>query len=388
MMRSKQLIVWVMLSAALLPASAEAQTPGEPPPEPEPTIEPAAPPESSSTRAVDSAAEDSALTNELDNALEESDIDKSDRAPLPWHASMLWDQGFGTAGLYKPAGQTYDPTFVWDFQFSAGINFNADTTFSVIQPMTVELTDSNSTTHRQQLLLDDTGLDLAHTFLRASPREGQALKLGVAGRILLPTSLASRAATMVVGTRARFAGKYVFERVLHGLLTYAELRYTHRFNRSNTVMAEEPFLCSVTASDVDRNCAHLGGTNTRHLFLLLMGGDLAFAKSWTLGASASFGWRLADGLADARIRTASNDEFVLGDTSSTHWRNTYLIELSVGYEFARWFSLAGLITNSASQRSPDGSIRAPFQPLDTAVGVRLMLSFDELYISTRPDAGG
>lgn len=346
---------------------------------PTPTEEPSAPAEPATGAEVASTRKDTALANALD---------RDDRMLLDWTAGLLWDHGYGAAGLLRDTGQTFNPTYSWDLIASVGYNFNRDTTLSLIQPMTFELTDSDTTNSRQQFLLDDTGIDLAHTFLRLTPHEGQDLKVSLSGRLLLPTSLASRAATMMLGTRARIQAKYIFEHVLHGLLAYGGARYTRRWNRSDTLETEAPYACTTLSSDASRNCAHLGGSTTRDLVLLEVGAELAFAKQWTVGASLSFGWALARSLDDADLPIASGSVIHVADSSGTHWRNSRLIELTVGYDFTTWFRLSALMSNRFDELGPDGKYRAPFVPYDTAVGARLEFSFDQLYLSTRAHAGG
>jgi hypothetical protein len=377
--------------ALVLDTRTSAQEPGtEPAPAAEPSAEPTEAPsgESATERpgGVEAAAQIEASDARAD-AVAANSIDKDDRAPLAWHASLLWDHSYNSAGLFRAAGQTFNPTYAWDIRLSGGYNFSRDTQLAVLLPISLELTDSDSTSTRQQVILGDVGIDLMHTFLRLSPREGQDLKLSAGGRLLLPTSLASQAATTVVATRARFLARYVFERVLHGLLTAIDLRYTRRWNSSSTGVVDTPFPCTLGAADPGDSCTHMGGATTADAFLLGAGAMLGFAQNWTVGFDASLGWVRAHSLGEDSVLIETGP-VALGDNSKTHWRNSRLMEITVGYDFASWFNLQALLSNDFSERGPNGRYRAPFQPYDTAVGLRLQLSFDELYLSTRTHAGG
>ena len=63
------------------------------------------------------------------------------------------------------------------------------------------------------------------------------------------------------------------------------------------------------------------------------------------------------------------------------------VHTRLAYAFTEWFTAGARITNTFSERSPDGELRAPLNPLDTRVGVDLSVSFDKLYMSTRGHGG-
>jgi hypothetical protein len=385
-MRS-QFLLAVLVWAAWLPTLAAAQTPEEPTPgEPESETErtePQAGPED--VPETDEGA--TVVETDVQNSVRESKIDKTDRAPLPWRASVSWNQGYAMAGFVRDTAQTFNPTYIWDFLFSVGYSFNRDTVLSAMQPMMIELTDSDSTVSRQQFLIDDTALDLAYTFLRSEPRPAEALKLAVSGRLLFPTSLASQAAGMVVGTRAAISGSYAFDHVLRGLLTRSQLRYTHRWNRYTTPTAEEPYPCTTTSDEETTECEQLAGfSNLTDSVVLALGGDLGFAEDWTLSVDVTLGFGRGNPLEDTSVAIDTGEAEVL-DTSQTHWRNTYSLDIAVGYEFTRWFSVAASISNGSSQRAPNGDLRAPFSPYDTSVGLLMVLSVDELYASSQKHGG-
>jgi hypothetical protein len=382
-----QITLAVLVLAAWLPSMVAAQTPGEPAPD-----ESASQPEQTAPEPgpEDVAADDGGATvlqSDVQNTVRESEIDKSDRAPLPWRASVSWNQGYAMAGFVRDTAQTFNPTYIWDFLFSVGYSFNRDLLLRAMQPMLIELTDSDSTTSRQQFLIDDTAVDLAYTFLRSEPRPAESLKLGVSGRLLFPTSLASQAAGMVVGTRAAISGSYAFDQILHGLLARSELRYTHRWNRYATPTADEPYPCTDASGEAVSDCEQLGGVSSlTDAVVFALGGDLGFAKDWTLSVDVTLGFGRGNPFEETSI-AIDTGEAEVPDTSQTHWRNTYSLDIAVGYEFTRWFAVAASISNGSSQRAPNGDLRAPFSPYDTSVGLLMVLTVDELYASSQKHGG-
>src|SRR5436190_14574869 len=114
-----------------------------------------------------------------EGAAAETEHAEGEKPTLPWSAALIWRQGYVIAGLAPNAYQTFNPTYTWTFIGLAGYRFDKDTSFSVFQPAVVELTDSATTSTRQELWFLDTILDLSHTFYEMEPvKDAQTLKLG------------------------------------------------------------------------------------------------------------------------------------------------------------------------------------------------------------------
>src|SRR4051812_36591292 len=137
-----------------------------------------------------------------EGAKAEAEQGEAEKAKLPWSASLIWRQGYVVAGLDRTAYQSFNPTYTWTFLALLGYRFDKDTTLSLIQPATIELTDSASTNTRQELWFLDTILDLSHTFYEMEPvKDDQTLKLGAGVGVSLPLSKASQAESMIFAPR-------------------------------------------------------------------------------------------------------------------------------------------------------------------------------------------
>jgi len=349
-----------------------------PAPEPAPTLAPAEVP----PRVVPSteAAKKNTASGAVVDSGEEEEEEENPWAP--WSAIFGWTQYYTAAGLSQRAYLTFDPTYSWNFFLAAGYNFSKQTSLSLTQLATVELTDSDTTAKRQQFLLYDTYLDASHKIpIKIDKKHGYVLS-GLAG-VLLPTSKASQAANMVLGARARLGAGYTTSTVLHGLDAAASVGYMRRFATSATLQAESRFPCNVAGTDGSQQCAFLGGlTSSRDITLLGIDGTLHMSDKWSAGVSMTFWWALGRGLTAYDVPVATSSMVAI-DSSATHWRNSRWLLLFATYQFNEWLSATARVTDIFAERGPNGHLRAPFDPLDTLLGLELDISFDQLYLATR-----
>jgi hypothetical protein len=373
------------LACALVATVASAQPGPEPEPEPEPpppAPEPTPTPEPGPTSAANQARAASAAG--VDRPIE-AEQEEWESGP-PWRAMLTWGQSYTAAGVAPAAYPTFDPTYAWSFLLALGYQFDKRNEISLTQVAAIELTDSNSTNTRQEFLLLDTLAEYAHN-LSYELDADQSLALTGGAGLVFPTSKSSQAATLILGTRARIAGGYTTKRVLQGLETLLTVSYLHRFTSSNTVSAEAAFPCN-SLVDAAQSCAFLGGsTNVRDVLMLGVDGQLKLTDALMLGAQVSFFFGRAIGLGDAFDTMIDSGVVRIEDNSTTHWRNTRWLIFSLGYAFTDWFTAEARVTNIFSERSPDGTLRAPFNPLDTLLGLDLTVSFDQLYMNTRGHGG-
>ncbi|MGD8858576.1 MAG: hypothetical protein PVI30_01095 [Myxococcales bacterium] len=312
---------------------------------------------------------------------EEEDEEATDGASarVPWNVALAWTQGYNAAGLTRGGEQSFNPEYSWSFLLRAGYRF-PDTQYqvSVVQPYLLELTESEITTSSQEFQAGDTSLrvnDLRFFTLT----EDSTLVLIPTAAIGLPTSDASDAATMVLSTGANVTGLVTYSKWLEGVNAGLSLTYSRRWNSSNTVRATKPFPCVLGNQDASQDCVHLGGSSTtRDVFVLGVSANANFSSTLSANLSVGFGWNLAYPLADARITTITDAEYTLPDQSLTHWRNSRTIRIGLNYFFEPWLIGAAFVRNAFSERGPDGTLRAPFEPLDTVLGTTLTLNTDGL----------
>lgn len=373
-----------------VPAGPQLPPPKDDEQKPSPSEPPAAPPAEPAASAAPStatAAADAEINLDENTAGEPGS--EEEESPLPWSASIEWGQSYNANGLMRDSQRSFDPQYVWDFLLALGYRLDPLTKLALRQPLTVELTDSDSTASRQELWMLDTTLDLTRQLWKVKP-VGQAWVVSGGVGLVLPISPASQAANVILGTRAKLGLSYDTKRVMHGLSAGTGIAYLRRWAGSNTVSIDDTSnACLVGSDDISHSCTHQGGASTtRDVIKLDVHGELAPIDKLTLSASFSLGWNLAHGLADANIPISTGTSVHLEDTSTTHWRNTREIALGVGYKFTDWFSAEANAVNGFSERGPDGELRGPFHAVDIALGLNLILNVDQLYLAGRDGAAG
>jgi hypothetical protein len=312
-------------------------------------------------------------------------------ALLPWSAALIWRQGYVVAGLDRNAYQSFNPTYTWTFLAFGVYRFDKKTSLSLIQPATVELTDSATTSTRQELWFLDTILELSHTFYEMEPvKDAQTLKLSAGAGASLPLSKASQAEGMIFAPRVRGGASYEFRHVLGGLGLGADMYYSRRLLTSNTLAATGPYSCATVNETLSHPCTRLDSfPSTQDELLAIASADLGVSSKLHVGLQLWFYWDHSAELATATFTDPSGgtNPLTLEDGSTTHWHNSRLFTTSVSYAFTEWFTGGLRVTNTFNERSPNGELRAPLNPLDTLVGVDLSVSFDKLYMSTRGHGG-
>jgi hypothetical protein len=344
-------------------------------------------------RAVALCALLSALTP-VNHAFAQSALlaaDQEQDTSLPFRGSTFsFLQTLSASALSKSTQLSYDPQYLWGFSLSLRWYLSPDYSLGIKQGLQLELTDSNTTTQSQQALLTDTNVGFDARLVKWEFADKQAFTVHGQAVLWAPTSLASQAATMTLGTQANAAGVFTFLDWLSGVGLGFELSYLHRFLRSNTVHADTSYPC-YTGGTSWNSCQALGSlTNTTDAISVAVLSDVSITTRFALHFVGEYGWYKAAGLADAMLTTSTGQVIDLPDGSLSHWRNTRYLELGASYDVFAWLGLGLAVTNLFSERSYDARVRAPLIPADTAFGLRVLITFDELYLAIRgaphPDA--
>lgn len=358
-----------------LPVPSAPTPPATPPttaPPSEPYVEPQAAPESPAATASEAAGE------RTDTGAEgESDEDEAEEEKLAWRGtSLAWDHTITKDTLDKGAELYYNPTYVQSLGVRLRWYFSDTLSLRLGQNMAVELTDSDSDTEKQQLLFDDTRLDLVESKLY----EWQEIVLRVGGTLRLPLSLNSQAERRIVGIGPTVGLSRDFD-VLEGLNLDASGAYRHIFGLSNMPHVDRPYPCKTI-----EECDQVPGLpNVRDSFLTGLDASLAFLEELSFGLGVAGAWSLADDLAPAPI--------VGPDMSKTHWRNSFDFHAALSYGPWKWLGIdLGLATITSHQRlfpaaGADG--RNPIWNPNTTLSLTFTLGIDELYLeaSGREGAG-
>ena len=310
------------------------------------------------------------------------DSEEAEEEGLPFRGSSFgFSQSISGNSFFKSSQLSYNPTYDWGFALDLVWHFNRTYQLALNQEMEVELTDSDSTTGRQQVLLSDTMLTFDARVLNQKLSPEFSWTVHTSGTLIAPTSLASQAATMVLGTRLGVGVAFSFPKVLGGLAISPSLTYLHRWLQQNVAVVDEEYPCNAGSESFEL-CTQTGGpTNTRLSFTAKLGFELALTDKWGLSASYAHAWRRGAGLADYTYVSEDGAEVALLD-DETHWRNRSTITLGISYYVLPWLSLGLSGSNVFTQLGPDGELRPPLKLADSTIGLDLTLLLDEIYLAT------
>lgn len=312
------------------------------------------------------------------------DSEEAEEEGLPFRGSTFgFVQSLSGNSFFKDTQLSFNPAYSWGFSLDLYWHFNSIFQVGLNQELEVELTDSDTTTLQREPLLADTAVTFTARMLRG--KHGSDLKWLVngTGTLLAPTSLASQAATMVLGTKVGATGSLTLTKVMSGLGFNASVGYLHRWMTQNVAQVEESYPCNA-GSTSRALCSQTGGTtNTRYSVTLGVGADLALNDKWGVSLAYSHVFRRAADLADDdTLRTIDGTRILLSDGTNKHWRNRNTLDIGVSYAVLPWLGLGASVSNLFEERGPDGELRPPFKPADTSFGLDVTLKLDELYLAT------
>ena len=316
------------------------------------------------------------------------DSEEAKEEGVPFRGSTFgFSQTLSSDSLLKSEYQSYNPTYSWGFSLNLKWHFSRVLSMRLNQELEVELTDSDSTTDNRMPLLSDTigTLDVKVLDQKVSSDFEWTLhsSLGLAA----PTSLASQAATMVLGTRLGVAGGLTWPKIMSGLGLSLTAGYNHRFMTSNVPQAEVEYPCSAGSASMGM-CSQMGtSSNIRNAITLAAETELRLNDAWGISLGYTHIWRRGADLSGYAGMSTDGTPIELPDGSTTHWRNTSTIEAGVGYLIVPWLSLALVTTNTFKDRGIDGELRLPFNMVDTYFGLNLGVRLDEVYLAASGKAG-
>jgi hypothetical protein len=305
---------------------------------------------------------------------------------LPFRgSSFAFYQSLTGNSFMKSSQLTYNPTYAWAFDLSLLWHFNRRFQIILDQALNVEITDSDLTLNRREPRLTDTTATFGALLLKQKVNEDAHFILNGSLGLNAPTSLASQAATLILGTRVGLTSTLSLPKVLQGLGLNLSLGYLHRFLQQNVVAVSNAGYPCNSGPTSRELCSALGSqTNARLAFTGSLSGELALTEKWGLSASYTHSWRRGADLADYTYVASDGAREPLANGSLRHWRNLNTIDVTVTYFATGWLGLAASATNIFSERGPDSAIRTPFRPMDTYFGLDVTLRLDELYLTANP----
>jgi hypothetical protein len=316
-------------------------------------------------------------TAKIDDTLQDENANT-----LPWRGTSLsFVQSLNVNSFARASQLSYDPTYGWTFILEPRWYFDKRTYLNIDQRLSIELTDSDTTLYRQRALVSDTVIGVDTKIWGQHLKRLGDIEFKAGGHVILPSSLASQAATVIFGLRGRASAQMSFDHVLHGLQVGVQTRYLHRFMSHDTVEAVQPFPC--LAGGVEAvSCAYLDTTtNVRDSLATIVSGALSINEQWTVELLAWLSWSRGANLAPGSFATSTGMVYDLPDTSTTHWRNDRYLVLGIDYAPNDWLSVGASMIDYFSERNPDGTLRSPGKSIDLLVGLSTSIIFDQLYLA-------
>lgn len=306
---------------------------------------------------------------------------EDDSSKLAWRGTALaFTQAFSVHTFSKSAQTSYNPTYSWTFILLPRWYLTKTTFLNLDQRMFLELTDSDSTLYAQRAMLSDTVVGFDTVLLDEEMPGDTEFTLTGGLHLIAPTSLASRADTMLVGGRARASATMIWKKALKGAALTVQGRYGHRFLRHNTTQTEQPYPCLSGGAAVS-NCEFLGSaSNVRNTLSTVISGSLQLTDTVSIALLVWLSWARGSDLAPYN-REIESGTISLADASVTHWRNERYLVLGADWQATDWLSLGLSVINYFPEKAPDGTNRGLANPLDLMVGFTTAVAFDRLYLT-------
>jgi hypothetical protein len=279
-------------------------------------------------------------------------------------SSFVWFRSLGANGLVKSNDLTWKPLYSWLFRLYPRYYFTDKLYVSVKLGLEVELTNSPDTTTYREPLFEDIWLDLGYKKVYTIPVAKVDITPSL--RLVLPTSKAARAESLVMGVGPGFGLKRSFKlpwKKMSVDLSYS-FRYIKHFNQNTTVQLDGQPISGCVGLPDSGNCGaglQTGDMSVNHQFQNLFVADLNITDKLSFEAFVGFFNKLAYSPPDATL-IINGQPYKLGPEEYNNvihrasiW---YLFELA--YQFHPTTKVGLGISTWASQLAPDSTYRAPF----------------------------
>jgi len=293
-------------------------------------------------------------------------------SPSAWRGSQLRYGHVGTTvGLDKGAELTWNPyhahtlTIAPRYYFTDAISTGL--TFSLEQ----ELTDSDWTTSKHEVLFSDLFADLTW---RGWDEPFSGVRLSGSLRVTLPTSKVSQAQTMVAAVAPTLRVARYFD-LLSGAGISWSTRWNQRFNRESTARTEA---AGIVGCGVDSSCEALRNTGLLNAWAdLSTGPSLELLPTEDLVLTADFRWGYAFLYENAEVRDPFSGELLQGPSDFDGRATTYF-GIGAIYTLAKEVNLSLGVGTPSPQIGADGRRRSPFFNRYTQLSFDVQLNLDAI----------
>jgi MYXO-CTERM domain-containing protein len=318
-----------------------------------------------------------------------------------WHGSvLLFDQSMTTqtAGIGADY-QSANPTYEWWIAFKPQVFLferpKDRLSVNLWTNLYLELTNSDTTTGRHELLLGPTYLwsSYARTLVE---RGGYKTTLTAGPRLTLPTDRAARAAGQYFILGASLGGAQAFPlrgknvRVLRGLRLGASAVYNRLFWAANTPTNDEIHQLRQDLGSRTIIDDQLRGTlNPKHALNLYFTGDLQILSRLSFAASYVVLQQWSYDPTPAMVQTGTGPAVVgPGIPDPTNYRVTTWLTSSFDYSLTNELLVSLGYLNRALQLAPDGTRRNPLWSPEARLFLTVTCRLDAFYgrVTHRPFA--
>ncbi len=300
-------------------------------------------------------------------------------ANSPWRGSSIsYDHVSNTVGLDKGSELTWNPYYAQSLTLAPRYWFHDSFYTGLVWAVEQELTDSDWTTQRHEMIASDLFLDLGWA---GWTEKNSGVRVSGAVRLGLPVSKLSQAQTLILSVAPSVRVSRHFN-VLQGLNVSWNARWTSRAFDSTTPVADTAGIrsCAVDCESLT-NMGYLNAWGD-----ISTGPSVAFfpIPRLTLFADMRFGEAfLYD---NAEVLNPVTGEVLQGKEAEVSSRYNSYFGLGASYDVLDEVSATVSVSTPSPQLGADGERRSPFFNRFTQVGVGLSLNIDALVSRLTPQS--
>ncbi len=266
---------------------------------------------------------------------------------------FLYENVFSAYSLKKDADLTYNPYYAMSYSIRPRYYLWKGLYLGLRWDLEQELTDSDSTTKKRQVMWSDVIIDLNWSNAYKIPAIDFIINPKI--RIALPASLESQARTQYLSLGPGFDLVRIFD-VWGGITIWYAFRYTKYFNQYSSALSEEPVL----------NCPEkgpcrydvMGPQNPSHQFLNDFIFEIRPLDQLYISVTVEIRNYLLYELSDAEYETAGGTQTKDHEGTSHRGYMWYLFE--IGYDVLPYLTLALGTSTYNPMLSPESEYYAPF----------------------------
>lgn len=307
---------------------------------------------------------------------------------VPWRGSMLvYENSFSALSLDKAADPEFNPYYAMSLDMRPRWYLRDDLSVRGRLVLDLELTDSDSTDTAQELTISDLTFDLAYapSFFKIPVID---VKGSASLRVYLPTSIASRARTMVMALspaiglmrpfKLRSEGK-AFS-TLTARYGFRTVKYMHKWATASA--PADRLGCSPTRPE----CVQSGRRNRNWRFINTFGLDLQILPKLSFSGTFMLINDIKHGL-DAQTLDTLAGPIAVGESQIDHTAAVWTV-FDVTYQALEWMHLSLGTSTYHPARTLESNVRGPFLNRYTNIYFDIAIPIDKFIDRVRGKRSG